>query len=129
MILMPHHRPYQGGLIEKAGFAKTKDLYAWKYTPGDLPPRAVRAHADIAKMPEVTTRQMDPKRLDRDVRIVMDIFNDAWKDNWGFVPLTAAEAAKMAEDMKLLLVPSLALLVEIGNGTSGQVWEIRKGHI
>ncbi|HWP07385.1 MAG TPA: hypothetical protein VNN72_16655, partial [Polyangiaceae bacterium] len=37
MILMQHHRPYQGGLIEKAGLAKLKDVYAWRYTVGDVP--------------------------------------------------------------------------------------------
>ena len=43
-FMMPHHRDYQGGLIEGAGFAKCKDLFAWRYHTGKLPERAVRAH-------------------------------------------------------------------------------------
>lgn len=113
MILMPHHRAYQGGLIEKAGLAKLKDVYAWKYVPGDVPPRAAKAHAEVAQLPEVTVRKMDRAHIERDVRIVMDIFNDAWSDNWGFVPLSESELAKMAADMKLILDPELTRLAEI----------------
>lgn len=113
MIMMPHHRSYQGKLIEKAGLTKAKDVYAWKYIPGEVPKRAAKAHADIAKLPEVKVRRMDRANLERDVRIVMDIFNDAWSENWGFVPLTEAELAKMAADMKLILDPELTRIAEI----------------
>ncbi|MDX2053854.1 MAG: hypothetical protein SFV15_15745 [Polyangiaceae bacterium] len=107
MILMPHHLPYQGGLIEKAGFTKLKDLYAWRYSVGDVPTRAKKAHAEIAALPEVTSRHVDKEHIERDVGIVMDVFNDAWSDNWGFIPYTRNELRKMAEDFKLLLVPEL----------------------
>lgn len=113
MIMMPHHLPYQAGLIESAGLEKTKDLYAWRYTVGDIPKRAQRAHDAIEAMPEVRLRHVDMKRLDRDVRIVMDIFNDAWEKNWGFVPLSEDELAHLANDFKLILVPELTYIVEI----------------
>ena len=66
-----------------------------------MPPRAQKAHDEIAAMPEVTTRQANPKKLTDDVRVIMDIFNDAWSDNWGFVPLTENELVKMAKDMSI----------------------------
>lgn len=56
MILMPHHRPYQGGLIEQAGLAKLKDFYAWRYEVGQVPKRAMKAHEEISQLNEVTTR-------------------------------------------------------------------------
>jgi hypothetical protein len=90
MILMPHHRPYQGGLIEQAGLEKIKDVYAWRYTVGDVSKRAQKAMQDVEAMPEVKLRHVDKKHVERDVRIIMDVFNDAWSDNWGFVPLTAS---------------------------------------
>ena len=120
MIMMPHHRPYQGGLIEKAGLSKIKDVYAWRYTVGEVPKRAQKAHDDIARMPEVRARQVDPKNLERDVRVVMDVFNDAWSDNWGFVPLTENELRKMAQDLKLILMPELTRIAEI-NGEPAAV--------
>jgi hypothetical protein len=113
MIMMPHHRPYQGALIEKSGLSKVKDVYAWRYTVGDLPKRAQKAHDEIEALPEVKSRHVDRQNLERDVRIVMDIFNDAWSDNWGFVPLTEAELKKLAQDFKLLLVPELTYITEV----------------
>src|SRR5690606_25807468 len=53
------------------------------------------------------------KNLEGDVRTIMDIYNDAWSENWGFVPLTEKELAKMASDMKLILMPKLAYITEI----------------
>jgi hypothetical protein len=112
-VLMPHHRPYQGGLIEQAGFAKTKDVYAWKYQVGELNPRTRRAHEALAKRPEVTTRTLEMKRVQHDVELIMEIFNDAWSDNWGFVALTRREVHKMAQDFKLILVPEMTRIVSI----------------
>jgi hypothetical protein len=113
MLMMPHHRPYQGSLIEGAGLQKVKDVFAWKYVVGEVSTRARRATEEIAALPEVSSRMLDPKQLERDVRVVMDIFNDAWSDNWGFVPMTEAELRKTAEDFRLLLVPELTLLVSV----------------
>ena len=121
MIMMPHHRAWQGGLIEKAGFAKLKDVFAWRYVPGDVPPRARRAWEDVKKLPEVNVRRLDVKNLERDVRVAMDIFNDAWSDNWGYIPMTERELAKTAADMKLLIVPELTLLAEIDGEPSAFV--------
>jgi hypothetical protein len=113
MVLMPHHLPYQGALIEKCGFEKLKDVYAWRYTVGDIPTRAQKAHDEIDALPEVKTRHIDMRNLDRDVRTVMDVFNDAWIDNWGFVPFTERELSKLAADLKLIAIPELTYIAEI----------------
>jgi hypothetical protein len=113
MFLMPHHRPYQGGLIEKAGLAKVKDLLAWRYEVGELSARAAKATQEIEKLPEVSARHVDPKNLERDVRMIMDIFNDAWSDNWSFVPLTEVEIQKMASDFKLILDPAITYIAYV----------------
>jgi hypothetical protein len=112
-ILMPHHRPYQAGLIEKAGFAKAKDFYAWSYVVGEINARVKRAHEEIKAMPEVTARTVSMKDIERDVEILVDVFNDAWSDNWGFVPLTRNEVRKMAQDFKLILLPEITRIVSI----------------
>lgn len=112
-IMMPHHLPYQAGLIEKAGLVKEKDFFAWRYDVGEPPPRARRAHDDILKIPGLRIRTLDKSQMERDTRIVMEIFNDAWQDNWGFVPMTEGELKKMAADLKMILVPDLALVAEV----------------
>lgn len=120
MLMMPHHRTYQGALIEQAGLQKLKDVFAWKYDVGKVPARAQKAHDDIEAMPEITTRMADPKHILRDIRIIMDIFNDAWSDNWGFVPLTEKELMKLAKDTELILMPELTRLTFI-NGEPAAV--------
>ncbi len=112
-ILMPHHRPYQAGLIEKAGYAKEKDFYAWSYVVGEINARVKRAREEIKALPEVTSRMVSMKDVERDVEILVDVFNDAWSDNWGFVPLTRNEVRKMAQDFKLILLPEITRIVSI----------------
>ena len=112
-IMMPHHRPYQSALIEKAGYTKVKDLYAWRYAIGDLNTRVKRAHAEIKSLPEITFRRASMKSLATDVEVLVDVFNDAWSDNWGFVPFTRNEVKKMAADFKLLLMPEITCICSI----------------
>jgi hypothetical protein len=112
-ILMPHHRAYQASLIEKAGYTKIKDLFAWRYKVGDLNKRTREAHAHVRAMPEVTTRTVSYKDMERDVALIVDIFNDAWSDNWAFVPITLSEVRKMASDFKLFLIPEITRIVSI----------------
>ncbi len=113
MVMMPHHRSYQGGLIEKAGLGKHKDLYAWRYQTGDVPTRVQKAYADIEAMPEVYCRPVDLKEVNRDTRLVMDVFNDAWGDNWSFVPYTEHELIKLAKDLKLILDPAITAIAYV----------------
>lgn len=113
VLMNPHHRSYQGALIEQAGYTKEKDLFGWRYEVGDLNPRVRKARDDIRAMPEVTSRPLSKKDLARDVGITLDIFNDAWSENWGFVPMTRKEAAKMQADLKMFLVPEITRIVFI----------------
>jgi len=112
-LAMGHHRDYQQNLAEGAGLAKKKDLWAWKYLVADPPKRAARAHARMMELPEVRFRNVDKSRMREELDIVLEIFNDAWAHNWGFVPTTEAEVDKMAEDMKLIIDEQLAYFVEV----------------
>jgi hypothetical protein len=112
-IMMPHHRPYQSRLIEQAGYTKAKDFYAWTYKVGDLNARVKRAHDEVKSLPEISYRRVSQRTLDADVDVMFDIFNDAWSDNWGFVPASRREAQKMASDFRLLLIPEITSIVSI----------------
>ncbi len=112
-VMMPHHNPYQADLIEHAGYAKDKDVFAWRYETGEMNTRVKKAQADFRAMPEVTSRPFSMKTLASDVEIAVDIFNDAWSENWGFVPITRAEGQKMASDFKLILMPEITRMVYI----------------
>src|SRR4029077_21066841 len=79
-----------------------------------------RAHDEIAAMPEIVTRPANTRKLMEDVHIIMDIFNDAWSENWGFVPATENELVKMAKDMSLILMPEITKITFI-NGEAAAV--------
>src|SRR6185437_5883396 len=104
---------YQGALIEQAGYQKAKDFYAWKYRVGDPNARVRKAHAEVKAMPEVTSRHVQYKTLKSDTKLLLDVYNDAWSENWGFVPFTSKEADKMASDLQLLLVPEITCIVSV----------------
>jgi|LNFM01.1.fsa_nt_gb hypothetical protein len=112
-VMMPHHRAYQAALIEGQGFTKAKDVFAWTYSVGEVPTRARKAHDQLIAEPSLKVREVDMKNAERDMRIVMDIFNDTWSNNWGFVPMTESELRKTVEDFKLILRPEIALVAEI----------------
>jgi hypothetical protein len=112
-VMMPHHRRYQGGLIEQAGYQKAKDFYAWHYRVGALNARVKRAREEIRSLPEISFRRVSTKNLDADVELLVEIYNDAWQDNWGFVPFTQREAEKMAADFRPLLLPEITCVVSI----------------
>ncbi len=112
-VMMPHHHPYQGELIEASGYAKAKDLFAWRYDVGELNSRTKRAREDIRSLPNVTSRPLAMAHITRDVETMVDIFNDAWNENWGFVPMTQPEVHKLAYEFKLILIPELTRLVSI----------------
>ena len=112
-IMSPHHRSYQGALAEAAGLQKVKDCYGWKHQVVPAPARAQRAWEAITSLPEVRFRSVSPRNLKKEVRDILDVFNDAWQHNWGFVPATDAEAKKTAADLLLILDKELSFFAEI----------------
>lgn len=64
-------------------------------------------------MPEVLIRSVRLSHAEEDIRMIIDVYNDAWSDNFHFVPMTEAELAKTVKDMKLILDERIALIAEI----------------
>jgi hypothetical protein len=119
MVLMSHSRAYQGALVEASGLEKVKDLLAWRYVVSDLPPRAAKAREEIAKLPEVRLRTANRKNLDAELPFVLEIQDDAWRDNWGHVSLTAREVKAAKDALKLLINADLAIIAEIDGVPAG----------
>jgi hypothetical protein len=119
MLMMGHHRPYQGALAEACGLQKAMDVLAWRYTVGDVPPRAQAAYDQIKALPEVTIRKVDRKNLASELKWILEIQDDAWRDNWGHVSLTPGEMTYTAESLKLLLDFDLGVIAEIDGKPAG----------
>ncbi len=113
MFIMAHHRPYYQHLVEAAGMKKVKQLYAWNYgSEIAIPDIAQRMAARARRNPKLKVRPIDMKNFDKELRTGLEIFNEAWRDNWGFVPLTEAEMRKAASDIKLIMDPRIILVAE-----------------
>jgi hypothetical protein len=113
-LMMAHSRRWQGQLVEACGYRKEKDLFAWRFDADTkMTKRALDAWEGVKALPEVTLRSIDMKRLSEELRIVVDIYNEAWSGKWGFVPITTREVEKMAADMKLVLDPDVAFVAVI----------------
>ena len=119
-LMMAHSQKYQAALIEGCGCEKEKDLFCWKYdadTP--FPDRVHKAWEQIKAMPEVKLRSVDVANMERELDVIMDIYNDAWTGKWGMVPALPDEVKKMAKDMKLIIDPDIAFMAEINGKPAG----------
>ncbi|GAC1342439.1 MAG: hypothetical protein NVSMB23_15130 [Myxococcales bacterium] len=110
---MGHNKPYVGPLIESAGYAKAKDFYAWWYTSGDIDERTLRVAARTRAMPDVKVRTMNLKNFRAEVDIVRDVYNEAWRENWGFIPFTSEELEIIATEYKMFIDTEIALVAEV----------------
>ena len=89
-VLMGHARPYYGPGIEARGFRGVRDVLAYHVRPDFEPPRVMTRLAQRVS-DRVQVRPARRQNLKEDAAIMLDVFNDAWEHNWGFVPLVAAE--------------------------------------
>ncbi len=114
-FMMPYHKPYYDDLITNAGFEKEMDMYAFRVTQATVTlDRIYRAEEIVRRrLPKLKIREIDTKNLDEEVEIVRNIFNQAWSQNWGFIPLSKEELEVLAKDLKLILDPKVAHVAEI----------------
>ena len=113
VVMMGHHRPEYQGWIESAGYTKAKDLYSFELDIDvDLGPVVKRLVASSERDPRIVVRNVDKSNFDHDAAIILDILNDAWSDNWGYVPLTEAEIAYAGKKLKPIIYEDLVRIVE-----------------
>ncbi len=113
MLMMPHNPPALGPALEQAGYGKVMDLLAYRADPRRPIPEAVRRLLERPLPPGLKVR---PARLgpayDSEVRLMVDIFNDAWSGNWGFIPFDAEEVALLGRELRPLIEKRLVWFAE-----------------
>ena len=120
-ILMAHNPPYYERLLTSWGFTRAMTMWAYfihrKYANIERLRRGVQlVHR---RNPGLTIRNLDMKRFDEEVRQIRDIYNDAWHDNWGHVGMTEGEFKQLAADMKQILDPRMAFILELNGEAVG----------
>ncbi len=118
-ILTAHNPPYYAELIEGCGFEKRMDFYAWWFSDATRAAARLRKLATrLGRRARFTIRQGNLKNLALEGERLRQIYNDAWKGNWGFVPFTEAEFAHLTGEMKPLLRPDFTAIAEVDGRTS-----------
>ena len=113
MLLTGHNPPYYERLIEQWGFEKAMDLYAWWFAnPAEAATRLRRLASGRKARSSVTLRHGDLRNIAGEAQKLREIYNQAWQDNWGFVPFAEREFEYMTREMKPLLIPELVWLAE-----------------
>ncbi len=112
MLMMGHAPAYYARQLEALGYQKATDTLAYMVAP-DFPASPVMQRMTSRATKGVTVRRIDTRRFDEEILKLRDIFNDAWTDNWGFVPFTAAEFTAMGQELRFLISPDLIQIAEI----------------
>ena len=113
-VMMGHHRPEYAAWVEAAGHAKAKDLVTYALDIRDWSdPKIDRLLASGAANPRIRIRKVDKSRFAEEAAIILNLLNDAWSDNWGFVPLTEAEIALAAKKLKPIIYEDLVRVAEV----------------
>src|SRR6476646_942225 len=111
--MMGHHRPEYQGWIESAGYEKAKDLLPYELDITHWEdPKIDRLIAMGERNPHIRIRMVDKSKFDEEARIILNLLNDAWSSNWGYVPLTAAEIAYAGKKLKPIIYNELVRVAE-----------------
>lgn len=120
-VLMPYNFSYYDELIQNAGFTKEMDMFAYIVDTETVSvDRMERALSIVRKrLGDLKIRPMNLKNMKAEIKIIKEIYNQAWKNNWGFIPLSEEEFAAMGKDLKMILDTNYAHVAEINGEPVG----------
>ena len=111
-VMMGHARPYYSARVEENGYRRAKDLLAYRIDTDFELTRAMRALIKRAER-RVSIRSLRKERFSEELDILQDIFEDAWSENWGFVPFTKAEFKHLGQNLKHLVHTEYVQIAEV----------------
>jgi GNAT superfamily N-acetyltransferase len=117
IILQPWHPPYYRELVEGLGLTKAVDMRMWDLWLGQLKEGnefdpMIKAAARLSEQKGVVVRKMRKRDLEAEIGRFMEVYNEAWSRNWGFVPITKEEVAFQARNLRPILVEDWAMIAE-----------------
>jgi len=120
MVMMGHARPYYGARVEENGYRKEKDLLAYCIDVDFELTKAMRAVIKRAAR-RVSIRSLRRERFGEELEILQDIFEDAWSENWGFVPFTKAEFKHLGQNLKHLVHTEYVQIAEVDGSPDAMI--------
>ncbi len=114
--MMPYNAPYYLTLLENIGFTKKTDLLAYKVMHATVNDKSIRMldllQKRLLERNGIVIRKVNIKDFKNEVVKIREIYNIAWAENLGFVPMTEHEFEYLAKDLKMILNPDYCLLAE-----------------
>ena len=119
-LLMPYNHPYYHDLFENYGMQKAKDLLSYDIDPTTpLHQRLQKVLDRIQASNRITWKKVTKKTWAQDVQMILEIYNNAWEKNWGFIPMSEDEFYAMTDEMKLILEPEVSIICLVGGDPAG----------
>lgn len=113
-VMMGHHKPAYRAWIEAAGYEPVKQLLTYDLDiTQEFPPLVRRIIRSGENNPSIVIREVDKRKFFEEAQIILEILNDAWSDNWGFVPLTEPEIADVGVKLKPIVFNDLIRIAEL----------------
>ncbi len=126
VVMMKYNPRYYQDFIERAGFAKAQDLYAWDLLTSifdldvqRLPRKFLHVAKQAMEREGVVIRKIDMSRFDEEIELFKAVYNAAWELNWGFVPLTDHEIEHLGQDLKMIIDPDLVYVALVDGKPAG----------
>jgi hypothetical protein len=115
MIFMPWNPPYLARHLDALGYVKARDLYSYRFAFENF---------GLGEKPRMANRRewqdrlkLRPLKLDQlkkgETALMSELFNDAWRGNWGFVPYTVEELNSSADLLKYIISPEYGIVAEL----------------
>jgi hypothetical protein len=113
MIMMPYNPAYYSQIYEKLGLQPARSLYAY-YLSAEvkIPEKVSRVVERVKKRSGIIFRNIDLKKLDKELEIIQELYNSTLKRNWGFVPVSYEELKFASDDLKQIVKPELVMIAE-----------------
>ena len=120
-FMMTQNPEYYPTLVENQQYKKIKDLQAWIFERknSNIEPRKMEIIKEIQTEYNISIRPLNIKNLTEELKLIVNIYNDAWSNNWGYLPLDLNELNYLISDLKLLLFPNFIYIAEINDEPCG----------
>jgi hypothetical protein len=113
MIMVPWHPPYLIDHFEQLPYEPCRDLHYWRLDWSQEMERNYKSPARLPRLPkDMQLRNLNFKKFDQDIEIVRTLYNSAWQDNWGFVPLQPEDLESLGKDLRPFLTEEMGIIVE-----------------
>ena len=119
VVMMTYNPAWYADFFESYGLRKSKDLLAYWWPEAKPTERLMRVADKLRERYKVRLRTLDKKNFWNDVALVRRIYNEAWQNNWGHIPMTEAELDYMAKQLKPVVEPALVVFAEVDGELAG----------